>query len=95
MSNSILYRGAVYHEAGHKWVNPELEKAFIDLLDVFSGGDNNRFLALQILVREFDQRAGKGDDIARKALLPIIQLSKLIDIAVREVDRNRELQKKL
>ena len=76
------------NEYGHKWKNQDIEKAFNDLLDVFSGGDNTRYIALQRLVREFDRRAGKGDDVAYKALLPIVQVSRLIDIAVRELNRS-------
>lgn len=78
---NACYHMIMYEDTGYKWKLPKVEKAFNDLLDVFSGGDNTRFVNFLSLVRDLDTQASNGDAASIELLNVIIKMSKLIDAA--------------
>lgn len=62
------------------------EASFRNILDCFSGADGGgSFYALRLLIEEMDKRAKKGDKAAEEVIEEIHRMSRLIDIANREM----------
>lgn len=64
----------------HQWQSKSVGDAFQYILDTFSGA-NSDFAAFMFLIREFDERAAKGDEAAAKVLQEVIKFSRLIKVA--------------
>lgn len=50
------------------WNNPELEKAFNDIMDTFSGTETIRFVKFMYLVQNLDKQSKAGDKAAEQLL---------------------------
>lgn len=64
----------------------ETGAAFLNILNTFSGEDGGAgFVAFRTLLQEMDAKAKKGDKAAQEIVLLVTRMSKLIDIAKREM----------
>jgi len=59
----------------------QLESAFNNIIDTFSGGDNTAFVNFLFLLRQLDTQAKDGDKAAQELINQVIRFSRFIDIA--------------
>lgn len=64
----------------------ETGAAFMNILNTFSGEDGGvGFVAFRKLLQDMDAKAKAGDKAAQEIVLLVTRMSKLIDIAKREM----------
>jgi hypothetical protein len=65
----------------------ELESAFNNIMDTFSGGNNTAFIHLLFLLQSLDFQANNGDNTAQELLNLVIRFSRFIDVAQKDLPK--------
>jgi len=64
----------------HEYKDPNVGISLENIMDTFSGADNEAFYHLLMAIREFDLRSANGDEAATKLLKIMLDFSRLIDV---------------
>jgi hypothetical protein len=70
----------------------ELESAFNNIMDTFSGGDNTAFVSFLFMLRELDRQALEGDGPAQKLINEVVKFSRFIDVSQKDFSKKADTQ---